>query len=47
MLTLSATLSGGAANASEMFSVVFVMVGFGVVVLMVNVLLLGGKIIFL
>ena len=47
MLTLSATLSGGAANASETFSVVFATVGIGAVALTANVLLLGGKIIFL
>ena len=47
VLTLSATLSGGAANASETFSVVFATVGLGAVALTANVLLLGGKIIFL
>ncbi|CEF99952.1 Yip1 domain [Ostreococcus tauri] len=47
VLALSALLSAGTKNASETFSVVFATVGIGAVALTANVLLLGGRIIFL
>lgn len=47
VLTLSSLLSAGVPNGHETFSVVFATVGLGAVALTANVLLLGGKIIFL
>lgn len=47
VLTLSATLSAGVPDGHETFSVVFATVGIGAVALTANVLLLGGRIIFL
>ena len=47
VLALSATLSAGVPNGDATFSVVFATVGIGAVALTANVLLLGGKIIFL
>jgi len=47
VLALSGTLSAGVPNGDATFSVVFATVGIGAIALTTNVLLLGGRIIFL